>query len=501
MMPWQAADLVIIGAGTAGLPLAIEAADRAGNGRVLVIEKRHDVGGMLHISGGQFSGAGTRRQRERGIVDNAEAHYADVERIAHGRITHELLAIAVREQGPMVDWLESLGFDFHPETPALVYGHEVYSTPRTYWGSANGLSLVRLFKRELQRRIETGTVRVVLGLRLTDIVMENGAVAGVIVQPVAERDEPAGPPERIATPRVVLATGGFGAAPDLLERFLPPDERDVLAACLDHATGDGLRIAERLGASIVGYRGFLPATGLLPDPDRPGFTLPWPDCRLMLQRQRRLPYEIWLNRAGRRFIAEDTPSPEERERALLAQPDRWMAVIWDQRIMETADPIFDSDAHDWTRERILAEAERGHFIYRADSLEGLARLLGLEPSTVVESVARFNRAVAAGRDEEFNRTALPLPITVPPFYGVVSRAGVFLTREGLRVDTDLRVLDVAGRPIPGLYAVGEVIGAAQFMGDSYASGMSVGPCIALGRRLGRMLGNEIARLQPTQDRS
>lgn len=492
MKATDAADLVIIGAGTAGLPLAIAAADHAGGSRILLVDKRHAIGGMLPVSGGHFSGAGTRRQRERGIVDTPEAHYREVERIAHGRITPALVQLAVREQGPMVDWLETLGFDFLPETPTIVFGHEVYSTPRTYWGRDYGRSLLSLFERELRRRLDTGTLELRLGKRLVDIVLEDSAVVGAVLQPVDERGEPLGAAELVATRRLVLATGGFGAAPDLVDRFLPAEERGALAACLDHATGDGLRIAERLGAAISGYRGFLPATGLVPDPDRPGFTLPWPFCRLMLQPQRRRPSEIWLNRAGRRFVAEDTPSPEERERALLAQPGRWMAVLWDQRILETADPLLDSDARDWTRERIAAEAERGRFIHRAATLDEVARSLGLDPQAVQASVARYNEAVAAGRDDEFGRRTLPLPIAVPPFYAVVSCAGIVLTREGLQVDADLRVLDQAGRPLSGLFAVGEVLGAAQFMGDSFASGMSVGPCLALGRWLGTRLGEAIA---------
>jgi fumarate reductase flavoprotein subunit len=492
MRPTEPVDLVIVGAGTAGLPLAITAADHAGGGRIVLVEKRHDIGGMLPISGGHFSGAGTRRQRERGIEDSPEAHYREVERIAHGRITPALVQLAVREQGPMVDWLEALGFDFAPDTPAIVFGHEVYGTPRTYWGREYGRSLLRLFERELRRRLEAGTLALRLGARLSDIVLEDGAVAGAVLQLVDERGEPLGAVERIATRRLVLATGGFGAAPDLVDRFLPAEERGALAACLDHATGDGFRIAERLGAAVSGYRGFLPATGLVPDPDRPGFTLPWPFCRLMLQPQRRRPYEVWLNRAGRRFVAEDTPSPEERERALLAQPGPWMAVIWDQRILETADPIFDSDGRDWTRERIAAEADRGRFVHRAATLDELATTLGLDPQAVRASIARYNEAVARGRDDEFGRRTLPIPIAVPPYYAVVSCAGIVLTREGLQVDRELRVLDRAERPIPGLFAVGEVLGAAQFMGDSFASGMSVGPCLALGRWLGTRLGEAIA---------
>src|ERR1044071_6384350 len=118
------ADLVIVGAGNAGLPAAITAADHGA--RVILVEKQPRVGGMLHISGGQFSGAGTRRQRARGIADDPALHLADVERLSHGQANLPLARAAVEQQGPMVDWLDDLGFDFHPDTPRFVYGHELY---------------------------------------------------------------------------------------------------------------------------------------------------------------------------------------------------------------------------------------------------------------------------------------------------------------------------------------------------------------------------------------
>ncbi|MFN8533161.1 MAG: FAD-dependent oxidoreductase [Dehalococcoidia bacterium] len=485
-------DLLIVGAGTAGMPLAIEAADHAAGGTVVLLDKRPSIGGMLHISGGQFSGAGARRQRERAIDDSPEAHAAEVDRIAHGRATPELVDLAVREAGPMIDWLDDLGFDFLPDTPTLVYGHEVYQTPRTYWGPDWGRSLLKVLVPEVERRVAAGAIDLRLSTRLVDLEVDENGVSGAILQPLDPQGNPASLPYRVATRRVVLATGGFGAAPDLINRFLPESEQGGLAACLEHATGDGLRIAEAHGAGISGYRGYLPTVSLIPDPDRPGFAFDWPIARMMFQVQRRLPYEIWLNRSGQRFVAEDTASPELRERAVLAQPDRWLAVIWDQRILDRADPIIDSDAGDWTRERIAEEAKRGRFVFRADTLDELAGQLGIDPAATRASVDRYNQAVATGRDNDFGRRALPLPIDQPPYYGMTSMAGIILTREGLTVDTDLRVLDVEGRHIPGLYAVGEVLGAAQFMGDSFASGMSVGPCLSLGRRLGKTLGGSIA---------
>jgi fumarate reductase flavoprotein subunit len=134
-------DVVVVGAGTAGLPAAIEAADAGA--RVMLIDKQPEIGGMLHISTGQFSGAGTRRQHARGIDDSPAAHLADVERLSHGRANRELVELAVSQQGEAVDWLDDLGFEFADDTPRLVPGHELYSVPRTLRGSRSRPCRVR----------------------------------------------------------------------------------------------------------------------------------------------------------------------------------------------------------------------------------------------------------------------------------------------------------------------------------------------------------------------
>ncbi|MBV9582554.1 MAG: FAD-binding protein [Chloroflexi bacterium] len=143
-------EVVIVGAGTAGLPAAIAAAD--GGAHVVLIDKQTRVGGMLHVSTGQFSGAGTRLQRQRGIQDSPECHLADVERLSHGLANPELLRASVARQGGTVDWLEALGFDFVPDSPRLIFGHELYGVPRTFQGRQDGRDGRRLAGGRRRRR-------------------------------------------------------------------------------------------------------------------------------------------------------------------------------------------------------------------------------------------------------------------------------------------------------------------------------------------------------------
>jgi fumarate reductase flavoprotein subunit len=468
-------DVVIVGAGTAGLPAAIEAADAGA--RVELIDKQPEVGGMLHISSGQFSGAGTRRQTLRGIQDSPSEHLADVQRLSHGKANRELVSLSVTHQTEAVDWLDGLGFDFAPDTPRLVPGHELYSVPRTFWGQREGRSLLSLLERELRRRVDAGSIVLRLGARVSRLIADADQVHGVEIGSDA-----------LPANAVVLATGGYAANRELVARFLPREFRMARTACLGHATGDGLLMAESLGAATTNYGHYMPTMGQIPDPDRPGFAVNYLEARLLLIAAARTPYEVWVNARGERFVAEDTPSPEERERALLQQPDLLMAIVWDQAILAAAEPIV---VPAWTRERIAAEAARGRWIWMAPTLRDLARHLKVDADGLERTLAEYNASVAAGRDVAFGRHALPLPIQQPPFYGLVSQAAMLMSREGLHVDRELRVLRHDGRPIPNLYAVGEVLGASQFMGDSFVGGMSVGPAIAMGRLVGRRLGEQV----------
>ena len=472
-------DAVVVGAGPGGLCTAIEAA--AGGAKVLLVDKQREIGGMLHIANGEFSGGGTRRQAAHGIGDTPEDHFTEVMRLSHGRADERLAWQSVRAQGETVDWLEGHGFEFDPATPGLVHGHEVYSVPRTYWGVEHGRSVIAVLRRLLGERVAEGSVTVRFGVRIEGAVVEDGRVAGVTGT---------GPDGGAVTARgdaVVLATGGYDADLGLRNRFLPPGCEAALIACLDHATGDGLVLAEGLGADISGDGYFIPVMGLIPDPGRPGFAVDYREAFVEVAPAYRTPHEIWVNRDGARFVAEDTTSPEHRERALLRQPGIEMHIIWDRAIAAAAEPLIRNGAGDWTRERMRDEHARGRWIAAADSLEELAGKLGVDPAGLAETVRRYNEAVAEGHDPDHGRTALPMPISEAPYYGLTSVAASLLSRDGLRVDGDLAVLDREGVPIAGLYAVGEVLGNNVFAGDNYVGGMSVTPAMTLGRELGRAL--------------
>ena len=148
------ADVLIIGAGNAGIPAAIQAADLGAG--VVLLDKNPFVGGMLHISGGHISGADSKIQIAKGIEDSPALHYRDAMRLGRYRNNSELLKLAVENAAAMVDWLVEIGVDFTPESPFHEDDHDRYSAARTYAGPDYARSLLVPFLRELEKRIERG---------------------------------------------------------------------------------------------------------------------------------------------------------------------------------------------------------------------------------------------------------------------------------------------------------------------------------------------------------
>lgn len=481
------ADVLVVGAGAGGLCVSIAAAE--GGARVVLLDKAERIGGMLHIANGEVSGAGTRRQAAHGIDDDPVRHFADVLRISHDEIDRDLAWLSISRQGETVDWLETLGFDFDPATPGLVHGHEVYSVPRTYWGNELGRSVLRVLAERLGELVAEGRIDVRLGSAVTALVRdEAGVVTGV-------RTDVSGEPGVVHAAAVVLATGGYDADPAIRNRFLPEHCADVLIGCLDHATGEGLTMAEELGADVSQRGFFLPVMGLIPDPERPGHAVDYREAFVELAPAYRTPHEIWVNDLGARFIAEDVESPERRERALLEQPHVRMHIVFDRVAAERAEPLVRNGTGDWTRERWLSACDTADWVARGDTLEALAAAIGVDAAALRSTVDDYNRCVGAGLDAAHGRRTLPGTLDTGPFYAVTSVAASILSRDGLRVDERLRVLNRSGEPILGLHAVGELLGNNVFAGDNYVGGMSVTPAMTLGRLLGSRLAS------PSSDRN
>lgn len=469
-------DVLVVGAGAAGLATALAAA--RGGARVLVVEKEPRLGGTLHLSGGHLAAAGSRRQREHGIADSPAEHLADIARISGGSARTDLATLVADHAAETVDWLADRGFAFAPETPRIVYGHEPYRTARTVYGVDEGLSILAVLEQELLAATADGLVlEVWTGAPVTGLIQDDGArVAGVeVLRGSGEVVVRAG--------SVVLATGGYGADPELFEEL---EGVPLVSAAARTSTGDGIHLGWSVGAALQGKGTYLPTFGGLPDPVSPG-RANWHDRQRLTSE--RPPGEIYVDRDGNRWVAEDEPSIDEKERALAGVAGQTFWTVFDdaalaagtgeQQIVVGKEP-----------EAVRAMANTRPGVHAASTLIELAALAGIDPTGLASTVARYNDAVAAGVDAEFGRRHLPAPLAQPPFYALRNHAVTLVTFAGLDIDADCAVRDETGAAIAGLFAVGEVIGAGATCGNSFCSGMLLTPALTLGRLLGERLAAE-----------
>jgi len=471
---WAAAgdtryDLIVIGAGTAGIPAAIFAAARGA--RVLMLDAAPDIGGTLHLSTGQMSAAGTKLQAALGIKDSAQAHFDDVMRISKGTADPEIVRLAVDNAATTFDWLMDHGFKTLPDHPVLGLGHEPYSQKRYYWGPEGGRTILAVLREQLKPWVDQGRVDVLLSTPVTALLTNDaGDIEAVRVK--------SGVNETVFRGRhVLLCCGGYVSNPELFERL--SGVRDYGDNGYAYSQGAGIELGLSVGGFVRGRENYLSNFGsILADDQFPSKMF----ARFIVIPQQRQPWEIFVNARGERFIREDEPSFDKREISLLSQPDLRYWIVFDEEILATAPP----GVGGFSREEIRDAFEAHSWFVKADSLPDLAAKTGIDPQGLLRSVEDYNQGVARGRDR-FGREHLPRKIVKAPFYAIRHQGHSTTSTVGLAVNGALNVVRARGEPVRNLYAAGELLGAGQLMGQSFVGGMMVTPAITFGRLLGQRL--------------
>jgi flavocytochrome c len=440
-------DVVVIGTGLAGTVAALEAA--SSGAKVAIVEKAPEnrAGGNSAFSAGIIA---MPASQSAGDQDAFLEDFVAKGKGRGNRTVYELMAKAARAD---VDWLRSHGVEFLPEGTMPPYRIATATTaPGPYMGMPRTLA-------DLRKKITGMGGRFFFDTKAKQLVIDGkGAVSGV------RAVGPAGVVE-LAARSVVITTGGYAGNPQIIAAYSDPNAEAMMVRGIGWATGDGLVLAEEVGAGLRGMGGIMALHIAAVDPVETAAGNPFAA----------LPYCISVNQEGKRFI-DESKGYVTHGKAVLAQPGQRASLVFDQQIAD----LPPSQTTMGTFRRLGIE------IAEAATLEELAEKIGVPADALMATVNEFNTSVENGAAPKASppKAALAGKIETAPFYAFRSLApGVTLTFGGIMINEKAEVLEADGRVIPGLYAAGE--GAGHVFYDDYVGGGSLANCLVMGRIAGR----------------
>ena len=525
-------DVVVVGSGAAGLLGGLVAA--AAGKRVAVLEKAGLFGGTSAISGGTLWVANNPYMRARGLDDSSDAALRYLSTVSRG-LTPEPVLRAVVDRGPdMISWVADhagLRFasvddypDYRPEVEGSVPGGRSLD-PAFFdsWSLGSLRAALRPDRRMpfsmqeyeqwvaftrfpwvlLQERFDAGLVS--RGNAVVAPLLKAADEAGVILVSEAPVERlladagrvsgvAVGETSYLARDGVLLACGGFEWNDEMTAQFLTAP---LLARCSPpNNTGDGIRMAQRLGAQL----GNLQEAFWAPMSLITGDVLEGQQLGTLLRFERQGPGSIIVDKLGRRFVNE-SQNYNDMTRAFHAVDP----VTHDFAHLPAHVVVDDEYMQQYGYLSYRSGDDPPDWMFRDDTLEGLAARIGLPPGVLTETVERFNRFAVAGVDEDFarggndydqywgdgqrgypNRSLAPL--TRGPFYAVQVVPGAFGTNGGIVTDEHANAIDVNGMPIPGLYAAGNT--TAHPAGGGYpGAGGTLGPGMTMAFIAGEQLAS------------
>ena len=489
-------DIVIIGAGGAGMTAALTASD-AGKS-VLVLESQPAVGGNSVKSTGGMNAAKTAYQdantfdEAAGIektLKSAEA-YADNEAITtlaatvkeqweawqsnpegyfdstelfaldtliggKGLNDPELVNTLVTNSAAAIDYLDSIGI--HLNNVAAFGGASVKRIHRPVNEEGKTVSVgaytVPLLEAACQGRDNLALLTDVTATKL--LTNEAGAVIGV------EAQGKAGNKVTVNAKAVILATGGFGANLDMVVQY-KPDLAGFMTTNAAGIQGQGILMAAEIGAATVDME----QIQIHPTVQA--------DTASLITEGLRGDGAILVNANGERFI-DEVGTRDVVSAAEIAQPDSFSWLVVDQKMVDASSVI-------------QGYIKRG-LMLQGDTYEALAAELGIPADAFAATMEKWNGYVADKNDPDFGRTSFAQPLDTAPFYAVKVTAGIHHTMGGLKIDPQTHVLNTEGQIIPGLFAAGEVTGGVH--GGNRLGGNAVADFVVFGRIAGQAAADSI----------
>ena len=441
------ADVIVVGAGTAGLPAAITATDRGA--KVTVLEAWGGPASSLAYIVGGTPFAGTDFQKEKGIEDSPDKLFKNAVEVSGG--SPELWRVIAGIELQTYEWLKELGARVVELWPAARHDEM-----RIHRWDGHGARVLKILRETAEKR----GAEILFRHRAERLILDpaTGRVIGVR----AKHEDKA--LHFKARRGVILTTGGFIRNKDLIKEFGPHYVECVPVAPPTHM-GDGLRMALQIGAATEGI-------GLAVCPS---ISVCTETSRTTVMRAQGA---IAVNKDAKRWADEVGPPYNLTFGQLLRQyPDGLHFLIYDNKIREIAS----SEDYIHVKE------------YKADTIEELARAVSLEPEVLMRTIKDYNSSIDKhGYDIEYGRRwwggrmgkEPPAKIDVPPFYAIRCKVSLSSLKGGLKINTKAQVVDQFGDVIPGLYAAGEVTGGLMGKPEYYYTGAMTLGSFVFGRVAG-----------------
>ena len=430
-------DVVIIGAGGAGMTAAINTA-QAGKD-VILLEKMPYAGGNTTKATGGMNAAETHYQAEQGIDDSVEQFVEDTMEGGHNINDKDLVTTLAENSAEAIDWLDSIG------APLPKVSFSGGATNARIHAPEDGSGVGAYLVTSLLKKMDELDINVMYDTKATSLISKDGTVTGVKAE---SRDTE----YTIKAKAVILATGGFGNNEDMIVQYRK-DLKGTVTTSAPGITGDGIVMAEDVGADLVDIE----QIQLHPTVEQ--------KTSMLITESVRGDGAILVNQDGKRFTDElltrDVVSAAE-----LEQPGSYAYIIFDQRLRDGLKAI----------EKYVSTG----ITVQGDTIEELAEKIDVDPATLAETLKNWNQYVADQNDPDFGRTTgMDHDLSQAPFYAIKIAPGIHHTMGGVHIDTDARVIDKDGNPIPGLFAAGEVVGGVH--GGNRLGGNAVADVVVFGK--------------------
>ena len=439
----QTCDIVIVGAGGAGMTAAINAKQAGKN--VIIVEKGALEGGNTSRAAGGMNAAETHYQKEKKIDDTVQQFIDDTMKGGHNKNNPELVKVLAEKSSESIDWLDSIGAKLSDIT--LAGGATYPRTHRPLDADGKVIPVGSFLVKMLKAKVDELSIPMITNARVNKVLLENGKAAGI----EAETKEGT---LTVKAPVVIVCSGGFGSSNDKIKKYRP-DLDGYVSTNAPTIEGDAIDFLGAIGADFVDM-----------DQIQTHPTVVQKNGALISESLRG-DGAILLNQKGQRFV-DEMETRDTVSAAINQQPQKTAWIIVDK-------PLYDGS-------KLIQKYVKSGSLTEIKDAKALADFLGADQKTVEESLSAWAAVVKAKEDKDFghkNLDTVKSDLSTYPLYAGPVGPGIHHTMGGVKINPKAEVINTEGNPIPGLFAAGEVTGGVH--GANRLGGNAVSDIITFGR--------------------